>query len=55
MQKEIRQKCFESCFDSQDPEQITEAQDKLTKLAVEKEKVAMLLLKKKKKKKAVKT
>ena len=30
-------------FDSQDPEQITEAQDKLTKLAVEKEKVSISL------------
>ena len=38
-------------FDSQDPEQITEAQDKLTKLAVEKEKVSMTLAEKESKKK----
>ena len=38
-------------FDSQDPEQITEAQDKLTKLAVEKEKVSMTLSEKESKKK----
>jgi len=38
-------------FDSQDPEQITEAQDKLTKLAVEKEKVSMTLSEKEAKKK----
>ena len=34
---------LKAAFDSQDPEQITEAQDKLTKLAVEKEKVSMTL------------
>ena len=38
-------------FDSQDPEQITEAQDKLTKLAVEKEKVSMTLSEKEARKK----
>jgi hypothetical protein len=34
---------LKAAFDSQDPEQITEAQDKLTKLAVEKEKVSISL------------
>ena len=42
---------LKSAFDSQDPEQITEAQDKLTKLAVEKEKVSMTLSEKEAKKK----
>ena len=42
---------LKTAFDSQDPEQITEAQDKLTKLAVEKEKVSMTLAEKESKKK----
>jgi hypothetical protein len=42
---------LKAAFDSQDPEQITEAQDKLTKLAVEKEKVSMTLGEKEAKKK----
>ena len=42
---------LKAAFDSQDPEQITEAQDKLTKLAVEKEKVSMTLGEKESKKK----
>ena len=42
---------LKAAFDSQDPEQITEAQDKLTKLAVEKEKVSMTLGEKETKKK----
>jgi len=42
---------LKAAFDSQDPEQITEAQDTLTKLAVEKEKVSMTLGEKEAKKK----
>ena len=44
---------LKAAFDSQDAEQITEAQDKLTKLAVEKEKVSISLGEKEIKKKEV--
>ena len=42
---------LKAAFDSQDPEQITEAQDQLTKLAVEKEKVSISLAEKEARKK----